>query len=116
MRPRVWLDDPSQTCTWAHLPGTSIAPTPRLALLGHALARVGKSAGFAHCLHKRSERPLGQGAISDPENPRKSLISKLVRKGGFEPPRSCERQPLKQPQTNVTRDQTSIYWPGRVQT
>ena len=53
--------------------------------------------------------------ILDSRNGCKLLILKLVRKGGFEPPRSCERQPLKQTQTGVTRDQTSIHRPGRTQ-
>ena len=30
--------------------------------------------------------------------------SRVVRKGGFEPPRSCERQPLKQRQARIRTD------------
>jgi hypothetical protein len=46
-----------------------------------------------------------KGGAAGTKSPRQIL----VRKGGFEPPRSCERQPLKQPRARITRDQTSIY-------
>jgi hypothetical protein len=38
-----------------------------------------------------------------------------MRKGGFEPPRSCERQPLKLTAETDTPDQANIYGPDLVQ-
>jgi len=42
------------------------------------------------------------------------LLCLLVRKGGFEPPRSCERQPLKHSSEAITSDQANVYRTGSV--
>ena len=55
---------------------------------------------------------------SNTPRPNRSLKSispyfKLVRKGGFEPPRSCERQPLKLKAVNADRSRPRKIGVGR---
>ena len=63
--------------------------------LERALARLEAVAGFAQDSHKARRGAPRRAPIDRARSARKFLKRRMVRKGGFEPPRSCERQPLK---------------------
>ena len=73
----------------------TLPPCQQVAGISQPSARWRSNVSFRTRFAQTDARAQNMGTVGDGENRPNLLNQKVVRKGGFEPPRYCYRQPLK---------------------